>query len=78
MAEQHAITRADHLAWCKQRALEYVDVGDLQQAFVSMTSDLGKHKETIDHIGIRLGLTLMVSGKLGIPREMRKFIEGFN
>ena len=78
MPEQQTITRQDHLAWCKRRALEYVDANDLQQAFASMASDLGKHKETAGHTGIRLGLLLMASGKLGIPREMRKFIEGFN
>lgn len=76
MLEQN--TRQEHLAWCKQRALEYVDAGDLQQAFVLMASDLGKHKETVDHIGIRLGLAMMASGHLDRPHEMRKFIEGFN
>ena len=35
-------TRAEHLAWCKKRALEYVDAGDLLQAYTSMASDLGK------------------------------------
>jgi hypothetical protein len=34
------MTRAEHLNWCKQRALEYVATGDLSQAVASMTSDL--------------------------------------
>lgn len=39
-------TRAEHVAWCKARALQYVDEGDLNNAFASLISDLGKHSET--------------------------------
>ena len=41
-----AVDRAEHLAWCKQRALEYLDQGDLANAVASMGSDLNKHPET--------------------------------
>lgn len=44
IARGETTTRADHLAWCKQRALQYVDAGDLTGAYASMTSDLGKHE----------------------------------
>jgi sulfite exporter TauE/SafE len=71
-------TRAEHLAWCKQRALAYVDAGDLTNAFASMGSDLNKHPETQGHAGIELGMMLIVSGHLSTQAEMRKFIEGFN
>ncbi len=71
-------TRAEHLAWCKQRALEYVDAGDLNNAFASMSSDLSKHPETEKHAGITLGMMLLMSGKLNTVEEMRKFINGFN
>jgi hypothetical protein len=71
-------TREEHLAWCKQRALEYVDNGDLTQAYSSMASDLGKHPDTTGHSGIALGMMLMVGGQLSTAAEMRKFIEGFN
>ena len=71
-------TRAEHLAWCKKRALEYVDAGDLPQAFASMGSDLGKHPETANHSGIQLGAMMLFAGHLGTPEKMRKFIEGFN
>lgn len=40
------MTREEHLAWCKERALEYWRAGDLQNAVASMGSDLGKHPET--------------------------------
>lgn len=67
-------TRAEHLAWCKQRALEFLP-GDPQQAFASMASDLNKHDETRGHAGMEIGMGLMRAGCLG---DMRKFIEGFN
>lgn len=72
------MTRSEHLQWCKDRALEYVDAGDLQQAFASMGSDLNKHPETAGHIGIQLGVGLMMIGDLNTSDKMRKFINGFN
>jgi hypothetical protein len=72
--------RAEHLAWCKQRAIEYVDQGDLTNAFASMASDLGKHPDTADSVSVmtHLGMPLMMSGHLSTAPEMRKFIEDFN
>jgi hypothetical protein len=76
------MTREEHLAWCKKRALEYVDRGDLNQALTSMLSDLRKHPETENHIGGVLGVGLaMLPGHRSIindPDEMRRWIEGFN
>jgi len=72
------ITRAEHLAWCKQRALEYVDANDLTQALASMGSDLNKHDETRNHAGMEIGLMLKLNGHLNTAHEMRRFIEGFN
>ncbi len=72
------MTREEHLAWCKKRALEYIDMGDLPQAFASMASDLDKHTRTKGHSGIELGMMLLMIGHLSTPDEMRKFIEGFN
>lgn len=71
-------SRADHLVWCKERALEYVDAGDLQQAFASIASDLNKHPETADHPGVKLGMMLLMSGHLSTPDAMRDHIEGYN
>jgi hypothetical protein len=70
-------TRDEHLAWCKQRALEYLP-GDPVGAFMSMASDLRKHPETIDHLGLEIGTMLLVGGKLLSANEARDFIEGFN
>ena len=65
-------SRAEHLAWCKQRALEYCDAGDVDQAFASMASDLGKHPETEGHMGIQLGMTQLMGGMLSSPAQMRR------
>ena len=72
------ISRADHLAWCKMRALEYVDAGDVNQAFASMGSDLNKHPETANHSAMELGMMLLMGGHLSAPQKMREFINGFN
>lgn len=72
------MTRAEHLAWCKQRALEYVNHGDMQSAYASMASDLGKHPETEGHSAIQLGMMMLMSGHLDAPDKMRDFINGFN
>jgi hypothetical protein len=72
------MNRSEHMAWCKKRALEYVNTGDLSQAFTSMASDLGKHPDTEQHSGIQLGMMLLMGGHLNSPQKMREFIEGFN
>lgn len=71
-------TRQQHLEWCKKRALEYCDMGDVNQAFASMGSDLEKHPETANHPAIQIGMMLLMNGHLSTPQAMRKFIEGFN
>jgi hypothetical protein len=72
------MNRQEHLEWCKRRALEYCDRGDLSQAFASMGSDLGKHEETKNHSGIQLGAMMLFGGFLDTPEKMRDFINGFN
>lgn len=71
-------TRAEHLEWCKRRALEYVDAGEMRNAVTSMFSDLRKHPETEDHPAIQLGMMLRMAGKLDTARDVKSFIEGFN
>lgn len=72
------MTREEHLQWAKLRALGYVDQGDMENAFASMASDLNKHEETRDHIGIQLGIAQKITGQLNTPEKMREFIKGFN
>lgn len=70
-------TRAEHLAWCKTRALEYVVRGHLNQAIASMISDLSKHPETAKHPAIELGLGVKILGHLNTPESVRAYVEGF-
>lgn len=72
------MTRQEHLAWCKKRALEYIEIGNLPEAFVSMGSDLSKHPDTQNHSGMTLGMMMLMSGQLDTKEKMQKFIEGFN
>lgn len=70
--------RTEHVEWCKQRALEYVESGDFNEAMASMYSDLGKHADTVGHPAIQLGIMMQATGQLDSDHEVRKFINGFN
>lgn len=71
------MTRAEHLKWCKKRAHEYLARGDLTNAVTSMMRDMQKHPETkIDNL--TLAMLGAVAAKSGDPREVRRYIDGFN
>ena len=72
------MNRSEHLAWCKTRALQYVDAGEVTNAYSSMTSDLMKHPETQNHSALQMGMLLLMGGHLSTPHQMREFINGFN
>lgn len=72
------ITRAKHLAFCKARALRYVELGDLNNALASMASDLQKHEGTRDHSGLLLQTQMQMAGMLRTSKDVREWIEGFN
>jgi len=71
------MTRDEHLAWAKRRALKYLDAGDLLEAFTSMGSDLHKHADLrgIGRLMFPLGMLHVTNGD---ARELRRWIEGFN
>lgn len=71
------MTRHEHLAWAKQRALAYLP-GDPGQAMASMVSDLHKHPELEDHCGVDLGAMEMMSGFLQTAEQVRQWIDGFH
>lgn len=72
------MTRAEHLEWCKQRAYAEIEAGNLEDAFASMASDLGKHEGTAKHSGIMIGMMMIAAQQLNTADEMRRFIDGFN
>jgi len=72
------ITRKEHLDWCKKRALEYVEKGEMEGAYASFVSDMNKHKETKNHPAIKLGMQMMMKGFLITKEAMTEWINGFN
>lgn len=71
-------TREEHLAWCKQRALEYIDKGDINEGIASMMSDMNKHDETRSPALQQLAAMMLLTGQLNSVHEARKFINGYN
>jgi hypothetical protein len=69
------MTRAEHLQWAKQRALEYLPA-EPSQGMTSMMSDLLKHPELKDHPGLMVAP--MFYGGHNDAWEVRQWIEGFN
>ncbi len=72
------MTRNEHLQWCKDRAVEYVNMGDCDQAKASFMSDMRKHPETQNHPALQLGAMLMFGGQMDTLLETKKWILGFN
>ena len=71
------MTRDEHLAWCRERALEYLDTGDLTRAFTSMVSDVTKHGDcrvVLDHSVLGRGAFLAMGGD---EDGLRDWIENF-
>lgn len=70
-------TREEHLNWCKARALEILDSGDVQGAFASMTSDLGKWDGGPLYDPTTFAFLWMDAAKFRkTATEMRNWIEG--
>ena len=73
------MNRAEHLRWCKNRAMEYVTRGDLNEAVTSMLSDLGKHEEakaSSQGVCAQIGMMELMRGPT--KESIEKFIKGFN
>ena len=69
------MTRAEHIAWAKQRALQELDAGDLSNAVASITSDLTKHEET-RAMAAAVGEDGLVAALTGAAAAVRRWIEG--
>jgi hypothetical protein len=72
-------TREEHLEWCKQRAREYLDRGELANAVASMGSDMDSHPET-RMAGEKMGTLIYVAMfriTEGDVQGVRDWVEGF-
>jgi hypothetical protein len=72
------MTRKDHLAWCKKRALECVERDSMTEAYASFHSDMGKHDETKSHIALTMGPMMLIGGQLQTADQMTEWINGSN
>jgi thioredoxin-like negative regulator of GroEL len=72
------LTRSEHLAWAKARALAYCDEGNINEAFTSLASDLSKNPETADHKAMEHLMSLMLFGEGMTVEDMRRYIKGMN
>jgi hypothetical protein len=73
----NVLTRDEHLAWCKGRALEYLGAGDLGAAVASMGSDLRAHSDTdnpaLDGL-VSIGMMYVTDGdKASVQRWIERF-----
>ncbi len=71
------MTRQEHLDWCKKRAHEYLDQGDIKNAITSMLSDLDKHKETKIHDAGTIAMLGLFTTIRGDIEAAARFIDGF-
>ena len=69
------MTRDEHLADCKRRALVHLEKGDLASAVILMASDLPMHPEFRENLGlIALGLHYIMQRD---TEGVRRWITGF-
>jgi hypothetical protein len=71
------MSRDEHLAWCKRRALEYVDAGDLSLAVAGMASALKTHPDTDNPALNGLATIGMMYVADGDKAAVQRWIEGF-
>lgn len=77
-----ASSRAEHVAWVKQRALAELEQGTgplqtrITNALSSLAVDLIGRPETAGHDAVMLGTMLAMSGHLQTEQQMREWIEG--
>lgn len=67
---------AEHFAWARQRAMEYVDRGDGGLAMSSLASDLAKHEGTAGILTEDLLMLFAGEVVIGGATGARRFIEG--
>lgn len=71
-----AMTRDEHVAWCKKRAREYLDKGDIANGVTSMLSDMDKHPECrVNQALSMLGMAAIMQHDL---QAAKRFVDGFH
>ena len=70
--------RKEHIEWCKKRALERVEKGELAEAVVALSNDMSKSSKTIDHPLIDYGMILVIAGYFSTAKQVKEFINTIN
>lgn len=69
------MTRQEHLDWAKKRAYEYLEQGDITNAYASFYSDVDKHPD-LKYDDFLKGIGLLAHSQT--VDAARRYIEGFN
>lgn len=80
MEQERLTTRDEHLAWCKRRAHEYIERGDLRDAVTSMWNDLNKHPDTMTAFHPDLSALMLAAAVAAIEGErerVERFVDQF-
>jgi hypothetical protein len=71
------MTRDERLEWCKTRAREYLQRGDLTNAVASIISDMNQRYEGLPSCPPELAMIGVMSAANRDHNGVRAFIEGF-
>ena len=70
-------TRDEHIEWCKQRAREYCEQGDMLGALHSMGRDLEKHQDTARRPWTHLWSSSTKPHTISSKADVLKFIDDY-
>lgn len=73
------MTKEEHLAWCKQRALMDMNLFGVLGLLGSLASDLKRHPETVDVYNdlLKEGMKKRLSGELESVEQVHEFLAKF-
>lgn len=77
MTEQIESSQVSYVQSCKNRAIEYVEIGDYNGAVYSMLSDLCKHPQTIDVKLVIIAAVRLAAKRPLTESQVRDWIDGF-
>lgn len=73
------MNRTEHLQWCKDRALQYLNNGQIAEGMASFTSDMSKHEGTDKTLNNGLSQPLILMAMMSNNQaECIRCVEGFN
>lgn len=77
VTETEGVSREEHLAMVRKVALAFIAKDDPVSAFACMIIGARAHPETINHIGIHLGVVTILTGGFDSRKQMEDWINCF-